>query len=156
MKSIILCFDEVFFLQGIDGSRVEKVLEAVHIAANKNTVPGDVSAMVPGGIRMGTCSSVMTLYICDLFIHNFSWWIQLHCRNPGSYFQGICRGGFCQGGRILWFCCKIGSEDQVSNQRFLIISNIFMIHSPKASVFFFSMFYHHWCSCFSFLVCIIL
>lgn len=41
-------------MQGIDGSRVEKVLEAVHIAANKNTVPGDVSAMVPGGIRMGT------------------------------------------------------------------------------------------------------
>jgi glycine/serine hydroxymethyltransferase len=32
---------------------VEKVLENVHIAANKNTVPGDVSAMVPGGIRMG-------------------------------------------------------------------------------------------------------
>lgn len=25
----------------------------MHIAANKNTVPGDVSAMVPGGIRMG-------------------------------------------------------------------------------------------------------
>ncbi|OAY68660.1 Serine hydroxymethyltransferase, mitochondrial [Ananas comosus] len=40
--------------KGIDGSRVEKVLELVHIAANKNTVPGDVSAMVPGGIRMGT------------------------------------------------------------------------------------------------------
>ncbi|XP_057533875.1 serine hydroxymethyltransferase 2, mitochondrial [Amaranthus tricolor] len=40
--------------KGIDGSRVEKVLEAVHIAANKNTVPGDVSAMIPGGIRMGT------------------------------------------------------------------------------------------------------
>ena len=32
---------------------MEKVLEVVHIAANKNTVPGDVSAMVPGGIRMG-------------------------------------------------------------------------------------------------------
>lgn len=43
----------VVLLQGIDGSRVEKILEAVHIAANKNTVPGDVSAMVPGGIRMG-------------------------------------------------------------------------------------------------------
>ncbi|KAK1362706.1 SHMT domain-containing protein [Heracleum sosnowskyi] len=40
--------------KGIDGSRVEKVLESVAIAANKNTVPGDVSAMVPGGIRMGT------------------------------------------------------------------------------------------------------
>lgn len=47
----ILCWN--FGWQGIDGSRVEKVLEAVHIAANKNTVPGDVSAMVPGGIRMG-------------------------------------------------------------------------------------------------------
>lgn len=33
------------------------MLEAVHIAANKNTVPGDVSAMVPGGIRMGRLSS---------------------------------------------------------------------------------------------------
>ncbi|KAJ8442612.1 hypothetical protein Cgig2_026554 [Carnegiea gigantea] len=40
--------------KGIDGSRVEKVMEAIHIAANKNTVPGDVSAMIPGGIRMGT------------------------------------------------------------------------------------------------------
>jgi glycine hydroxymethyltransferase len=37
----------------VDGSRVERVLELAHIAANKNTVPGDVSAMVPGGIRMG-------------------------------------------------------------------------------------------------------
>jgi glycine/serine hydroxymethyltransferase len=47
--------------QGIDGSRVEKVLESVHIAANKNTVPGDVSAMVPGGIRMGTVSAYNVL-----------------------------------------------------------------------------------------------
>ena len=30
----------------------------MHIAANKNTVPGDVSAMVPGGIRMGKPFSV--------------------------------------------------------------------------------------------------
>ena len=29
-------------------------MELAHIAANKNTVPGDVKAMVPGGIRMGT------------------------------------------------------------------------------------------------------
>ncbi|WOG85822.1 hypothetical protein DCAR_0105015 [Daucus carota subsp. sativus] len=40
--------------KGIDGSKVEKVLESVAIAANKNTVPGDVSAMVPEAIRMGT------------------------------------------------------------------------------------------------------
>lgn len=40
--------------KGIDGSRVERVMELAHIAANKNTVPGDVSALVPGGLRMGT------------------------------------------------------------------------------------------------------
>jgi glycine/serine hydroxymethyltransferase len=38
------------------------VLESVHIAANKNTVPGDVSAMVPGGIRMGKDSSLIGWY----------------------------------------------------------------------------------------------
>ena len=51
---------ETVCLQGIDGSRVEKVLESVHIAANKNTVPGDVSAMVPGGIRMGKALKMNT------------------------------------------------------------------------------------------------
>jgi glycine hydroxymethyltransferase len=40
--------------QSIDGSRVERVLELVGVAANKNTVPGDRSALVPGGLRMGT------------------------------------------------------------------------------------------------------
>ncbi|UZP35683.1 hypothetical protein NXS19_003499 [Fusarium pseudograminearum] len=38
----------------IDGGRVERVLELVGVAANKNTVPGDRSALVPGGLRMGT------------------------------------------------------------------------------------------------------
>ncbi|KAM9882940.1 serine hydroxymethyltransferase, mitochondrial [Verticillium dahliae] len=40
--------------QGIDGSRVERVLELVGVASNKNTVPGDRSALVPGGLRIGT------------------------------------------------------------------------------------------------------
>ncbi|KAF5835536.1 SHMT-domain-containing protein [Dunaliella salina] len=39
--------------KNVDGSRVERILEMVHIAANKNTVPGDKSALVPGGLRMG-------------------------------------------------------------------------------------------------------
>ena len=40
--------------QGIDGARVQTVLDEVHITLNKNSVPGDTSAMVPGGIRIGT------------------------------------------------------------------------------------------------------
>jgi len=40
--------------RGIDGARVESVLEKASIALNKNTVPGDKSAFVPGGIRMGS------------------------------------------------------------------------------------------------------
>ncbi|OQN99181.1 putative serine hydroxymethyltransferase, mitochondrial [Cryoendolithus antarcticus] len=40
--------------KSIDGARVERVLELVGVAANKNTVPGDLSAMKPGGLRMGT------------------------------------------------------------------------------------------------------
>jgi glycine hydroxymethyltransferase len=39
--------------QQIDGARVERVLELCSIALNKNTVPGDKSALTPGGIRLG-------------------------------------------------------------------------------------------------------
>mmetsp|Transcript_29810 Transcript_29810/g.88490 ORF Transcript_29810/g.88490 Transcript_29810/m.88490 type:complete len:340 (-) Transcript_29810:141-1160(-) len=38
----------------IDGARVERVLELACVASNKNTVPGDKSALMPGGVRMGT------------------------------------------------------------------------------------------------------
>ena len=38
----------------LDGARVERVLELVGVASNKNTVPGDISAMKPGGLRMGS------------------------------------------------------------------------------------------------------
>ena len=40
--------------KGIDGARVERVLELACMATNKNTIPGDTSALMPGGIRMGT------------------------------------------------------------------------------------------------------
>jgi glycine hydroxymethyltransferase len=40
--------------RGIDGARVERILELACIATNKNTIPGDTSALTPGGIRMGT------------------------------------------------------------------------------------------------------
>merc|ERR1711865_835342 len=38
---------------GLTGSKVEKVLEDMHITLNKNAVHGDVSAMSPGGVRIG-------------------------------------------------------------------------------------------------------
>ncbi|CAF3373796.1 unnamed protein product [Rotaria sp. Silwood1] len=39
---------------GLDGAKVERVLEVVSIAVNKNTCPGDKSALKPSGIRLGT------------------------------------------------------------------------------------------------------
>ncbi|ESO96704.1 hypothetical protein LOTGIDRAFT_147191 [Lottia gigantea] len=40
--------------QKLDGARSEKVLEEVGIACNKNTCPGDKSALKPSGLRLGT------------------------------------------------------------------------------------------------------
>jgi glycine hydroxymethyltransferase len=40
--------------QGITGSKIEKVCDAVSITLNKNSVLGDRSAMSPGGVRVGT------------------------------------------------------------------------------------------------------
>lgn len=39
---------------GLTGSKAELILEEVGIACNKNTVPGDKSALNPSGIRLGT------------------------------------------------------------------------------------------------------
>uniref|UniRef100_A0A8C7KT40 Serine hydroxymethyltransferase n=1 Tax=Oncorhynchus kisutch TaxID=8019 RepID=A0A8C7KT40_ONCKI len=39
---------------GTDGGRAEKVLEAAAIACNKNTCPGDKSALRPSGLRFGS------------------------------------------------------------------------------------------------------
>lgn len=39
---------------GISGAKAEKILEEISIACNKNTVPGDKSALNPSGIRLGT------------------------------------------------------------------------------------------------------
>lgn len=40
--------------KGIDGERLSYLLDLVHITTNKNTVPGDKSAIVPRGIRLGS------------------------------------------------------------------------------------------------------
>jgi len=38
----------------LTGSKVEKVLELASITVNKNSIAGDVSALNPGGVRLGT------------------------------------------------------------------------------------------------------
>ena len=40
--------------KGITGAEAEKRLDAVGISVNKNTIPGDTSALKPSGIRIGT------------------------------------------------------------------------------------------------------
>lgn len=39
--------------QGLTGSKFEKICDAVCITLNKNCVPGDRSAVTPGGVRIG-------------------------------------------------------------------------------------------------------
>ncbi len=49
-----LCLVDLRKSYGVDGARVERVLELSSIATNKNTIVGDVSALIPGGLRLGT------------------------------------------------------------------------------------------------------
>ncbi|KAG7176032.1 Serine hydroxymethyltransferase-like [Homarus americanus] len=40
--------------KGLDGARVETICNMCNITVNKNSVPGDKSALSPGGLRLGT------------------------------------------------------------------------------------------------------
>lgn len=40
--------------QAITGSKMEKLFDVVHLAVNKNSIAGDKSAVMPGGLRIGT------------------------------------------------------------------------------------------------------
>merc|ERR1719191_2456411 len=60
---------------GLTGSKVEKVCELSEISVNRNAVHGDVSALSPGGVRIGTpamttrgCTEADMATIAD-FIH---------------------------------------------------------------------------------------
>lgn len=55
--------------KGIDGARAEHVLELIEIATNKNTVPGDKSALVPGGLRMGAPALTSRGFVEGDFAH---------------------------------------------------------------------------------------
>lgn len=40
--------------KGVTGSKMEKILDKVHITVNKNTIIGDKSALSPSGVRLGS------------------------------------------------------------------------------------------------------
>ena len=46
----------------LDGARIETILNEIDMYINKNTVPGDKSALIPSGIRIG--SPAMTTRGC--------------------------------------------------------------------------------------------
>lgn len=48
--------------KGTDGGRFEALADLISLAINKNTVPGDKSALVPSGVRIG--SPAMTTRGC--------------------------------------------------------------------------------------------
>ncbi|PRP77226.1 serine hydroxymethyltransferase [Planoprotostelium fungivorum] len=42
--------------QGLTGSKLEKLYEYASMSVNKNAVPGDTSALAPGGVRIGVAA----------------------------------------------------------------------------------------------------
>lgn len=57
------CFSIDMRCRGLDGGRMEAVMDHLSISVNKNTVPGDKSALIPSGIRIG--SNAMTTRGCQ-------------------------------------------------------------------------------------------
>lgn len=48
----------------VSGNKMEKLCEAVHITVNKNSIAGDKSGVVSGGVRIGT--PAMTTRGCSI------------------------------------------------------------------------------------------
>merc|ERR1711998_632672 len=42
--------------KGLTGSKMEKILDYMHVTVNKNAIYGDKSALSPGGVRLGTAA----------------------------------------------------------------------------------------------------
>lgn len=42
--------------RGVDGARIERLLELASISTNKTACPGDKSALAPGGLRLEAAS----------------------------------------------------------------------------------------------------
>lgn len=100
---------------GVDGARVEKILDMASITLNKNSVPGDKSALVPGGIRIG--SPAMTtrgfsekefVAIAEFIHEGLQITLEAKRAAPGSKLQDFMKYVTCSD-----FCLK----EKVSNLR---------------------------------------
>jgi len=54
--------------KGIDGARVETVCNKVFITLNKNSVPSDTSALMPGGVRLGAHALTSRGFVEENFV----------------------------------------------------------------------------------------
>merc|ERR1712129_86790 len=55
--------------KGVNGSKAEVLCEEVSIVLNKNTIPGDKSAMNPNGLRVGTPAMTSRGLVEEDFVH---------------------------------------------------------------------------------------
>ena len=60
--------------KGLNGAEAEQILERAGIIANRNTIPGDMSARVPSGVRFGT-PFVTTRGMGDAEMKTIAQWI---------------------------------------------------------------------------------
>jgi glycine hydroxymethyltransferase len=69
--------------RGITGADAEKALELAGISVNKNTIPGDLSALKPSGIRIGT-AAVTTRGLCVEHMRRLSGFIMSALHHVGD------------------------------------------------------------------------
>jgi glycine hydroxymethyltransferase len=62
---------------GLSGKKVEYILQQIGITVNKNTIPGDTSALNPGGIRIGSPALTTRGLTEEDFIQIAKWYHQV-------------------------------------------------------------------------------
>jgi glycine/serine hydroxymethyltransferase len=72
---------------GLNGAKLEKVLEEVDVYVNKNTLPSDTSALHPSGVRLGTLA-MTTRGVDSTGMRKIAQWI-LRTVQIGQEIEGI-------------------------------------------------------------------
>eukprot|EP00112_Aurelia_sp_Birch-Aquarium-sp1_P006317 Seg1699.8 transcript_id=Seg1699.8/GoldUCD/mRNA.D3Y31 product="Serine hydroxymethyltransferase mitochondrial" protein_id=Seg1699.8/GoldUCD/D3Y31 len=91
--------------KNLDGAKAERVLELALITLNKNTCPGDISAMKPGGLRIGQSRTLSPFFI---FINLISFqFLRAECQCSQRQLNEGFQRCHCIGPRIHWKNRKI-------------------------------------------------